>query len=546
MSRQIPTSDNFWRLINSACDGSLVDIQVQELATLLDADPTVRKVFIRHVQLRTDIQFLYRAEHACGGGLARVQATFPQATPSFSPIPSFLSTAYHGTIGFFSQELPFSLLIAAVLTGLGLWIASLVYVSSPEKIAKNSLPTATIVDPTMEVVGKITGMVDCNWADPQTATIDGANVLLGRKYALSSGLMEITYRTGAKVILQGPVTYGVESRNGGFLAIGKLTGKVEVEAAKGFSVRTPTATVVDLGTEFSVEVRPDQTTDVHVVRGAVEAVRDGRTGGVPAREHLVAGEAMRFGAVDAPPKRISVQPLRVATVPSPSEAWREVRDARQSMLLLQPVGLVATTYHRVWDANGKLLAVNDRQQAFRVVTDGIFGRGETGAGPRSSFDTLLSTAEMAIKTTTPASTHKADQSKTNFVGLLYGCRMRFDRIKVFLGRQMGDGGNWSEMPRIFILQTPVDTGSTSPESDSINWRELPLRRGYGIPFDPNPDANPGAVIEIPLTGFPSGRVGYGWAIGGVAGNGPAGYVSITELRAYGQRLEDKEVRGKKP
>ena len=185
------------------------------------------------------------------------------------PVLSYFGTAYHGTIDFFSQELPFSLLIAAVLTGLGLWIASLVYVSSPEKIAKNSLPTATIVDPTMEVVGKITGMVDCNWADPQTATIDGANVLLGRKYALSSGLMEITYDTGAKVILQGPVTYEVKSRNSGFLPVGKLTGKMEVETAKGFAIRTPTATVTDLGTEFGVEVSKEGNTTSHVFRGSV-------------------------------------------------------------------------------------------------------------------------------------------------------------------------------------------------------------------------------------------------------------------------------------
>ena len=38
--------------------------------------------------------------------------------------------------------------------------------------------------------------------------------------------MEITYDTGAKVILQGPVTYEVEA-NGGYLAVGKLTGKLE-------------------------------------------------------------------------------------------------------------------------------------------------------------------------------------------------------------------------------------------------------------------------------------------------------------------------------
>ena len=84
--------------------------------------------------------------------------------------------------------------------------------------------------------------------------------------------MEITYDTGAKVILQGPVTYEVESAAGGYLSLGKLTARVEKKAEGGspipnpqslipnplFAVRTPTATVTDLGTEFGVEVQRDQ------------------------------------------------------------------------------------------------------------------------------------------------------------------------------------------------------------------------------------------------------------------------------------------------
>ena len=57
-------------------------------------------------------------------------------------------------------------------------------------------------------------------------------VTLGDKYALSSGLMEIAYNTGARVVLQGPVTYEVEA-SGGYLSIGKLTGKLEKKVASG-------------------------------------------------------------------------------------------------------------------------------------------------------------------------------------------------------------------------------------------------------------------------------------------------------------------------
>ena len=110
---------------------------------------------------------------------------------------------------------------------------------------------------------------------------------LGDQFALASGLMEITYDTGAKVILQGPVTYEVESKDGGYLSLGRLTAKLE-RKAKGsnpqslipnpslstnhyplFTLKTPTALVTDLGTEFGVEVNEEGDTTSHVFRGSV-------------------------------------------------------------------------------------------------------------------------------------------------------------------------------------------------------------------------------------------------------------------------------------
>ena len=94
------------------------------------------------------------------------------------------------------------------------------------------------------------------------------------------------------------MTYEVESPHGGFLSVGKLTARVEKKAEGGgrraeveisnpqspipnpsllstlhsplFTVRTPTATVTDLGTEFGVEVSKEGHTTSHVFRGSVE------------------------------------------------------------------------------------------------------------------------------------------------------------------------------------------------------------------------------------------------------------------------------------
>ena len=287
MNQKMSTSEKFGALLNDVCDGTVTETQIQELEVILESDVTARKAFADHFQLLTDIRFLGQVERARNVGLAGVRATLPQTTQSSSPtLPQvFLTNIIHGPVGFYSGW-PVAYLIATVIFGIGALIGSVTYVSHPGQIAER-LPVVITgklaSEPQMEFVGRITGMVDCQWADASTEAVNGAYVPLGRKYALSSGLMEITYDTGAKVIVQGPVTYEVESAFGGYLAVGKLTARVDKKedhrsTSKSpnptlFTIKTPTATVTDLGTEFGVEVDESGTTQSHVFRGLVRVQR---------------------------------------------------------------------------------------------------------------------------------------------------------------------------------------------------------------------------------------------------------------------------------
>ena len=204
-------------------------------------------------------------------------------------------------------------------------IGSIVPVSSPQQVASRSVLPSTFgrgaggegsenVAHLPPTVGRITGMVDCRWEERSGFRVQGSDALgskpqaprpktpvsLGDRFALTSGLMEITYDTGAKVILQGPVTYDVESAAGGYLSVGKLTGKLDKDVGgRGtgdesslhpssfilhpFVIRTPTATLTDLGTEFGVEVSKEGYTTSHVFRGLVRlqvASADGKTEGI--------------------------------------------------------------------------------------------------------------------------------------------------------------------------------------------------------------------------------------------------------------------------
>ena len=210
------------------------------------------------------------------------------------PLFPFLSTALHATVNYFSPGWPLAYLVGTVIVAIGLLIGSLIPVSQPVQVAAHSaLPSRLIPEPEEELVGRITGMVDCKWADPSKAPVGYDFVSLGRQFKLKSGLMEITYATGAKLILQGPVTYEVESKDGGYLAVGKLTacvgkkgsviGGQQSEAGNRkpeiphplFFVRTPIAVATDLGTEFGVEVSKEGHTTTHVFRGSVQLQRTG-------------------------------------------------------------------------------------------------------------------------------------------------------------------------------------------------------------------------------------------------------------------------------
>ena len=284
----------------------------------------------------------------------RTQSLTPKSDPQCSPHAAiFIAGTRDGATGFFSSaSWPVAYLLATVVLGIALVVGALVPVTQPTQLA-NPSPSIARGQPSPEPmapsVGRITGLADCRWADPEAAVSVHAPVSLGHEYALVSGYLEITYDTGAKVILQGPVKYVVESQTGGFLSIGRLTARVEkkgsgfgaqdsgadagsavklpnqLAGAKGertanptlaqnethqplrsppapqpshqregrrreegdlssldphpwslFSVRTPTAVVTDLGTEFGVEVDKSGTTRSHVFQGKVELRPTGR------------------------------------------------------------------------------------------------------------------------------------------------------------------------------------------------------------------------------------------------------------------------------
>lgn len=125
------------------------------------------------------------------------------------------------------------------------------------------------------------------------------------KYELSEGFVQLTFSSGVEVIVESPSRFEMVSQTRLVLDAGRLSAKVSPEGT-GFTVETPTADVVDFGTEFSVEVTPDDVSEVHVFMGEVE-VRPKHAGGVV---RLHTDEATRMSTISKIPQGIDIDPDR--------------------------------------------------------------------------------------------------------------------------------------------------------------------------------------------------------------------------------------------
>ena len=85
---------------------------------------------------------------------------------------------------------------------------------------------------------------------------------------LESGLAEIVFYSGARVVLEGPVSFQLISSQEALCERGKLTAEVPAQA-RGFQIETPQGVVRDLGTEFAINVT-SQETELHVFKGSVQ------------------------------------------------------------------------------------------------------------------------------------------------------------------------------------------------------------------------------------------------------------------------------------
>ncbi len=135
----------------------------------------------------------------------------------------------------------------------------------PENNTNQQTPNGMTSIPLGEGFGVIEHISAAQW---KNQTIQTGDLVPQGLVQLESGMAQIELFSGVSLLIEGAAEFELHSDMEMTLKSGKIRALVP-EPARGFRVKTTTGDVVDLGTEFALEVSNERA-DMHVLQGEIE------------------------------------------------------------------------------------------------------------------------------------------------------------------------------------------------------------------------------------------------------------------------------------
>ena len=244
-------SHEFDEAVAAVCHGSTSDEQMRALNELLRSDAAARDEYILrvevHSRLASDRELFAAVEQSLwtAAGIEAPRRFDPASSPSKAVSPLRSATAVHRVI---------ALAACIALLAAGWWVLN-VWKQDDQKGAIS------------KAVAMLNRVVDAEWDQRDAAPRLGAPLEPGW-LRLKSGLAQIVFYSGARVVIEGPAEFQINSSSEASCRAGRMVAEVPPQA-HGFRVGTPQMDVTDLGTVFGLDVK-DRQTELHVFKGSVE------------------------------------------------------------------------------------------------------------------------------------------------------------------------------------------------------------------------------------------------------------------------------------
>lgn len=268
-------------LINQAVDETISRDDFERLQNLLEEDSEVRQAYLRTVRL----------VHALGeySSSSKQRESSGIQTEQSNAVGSSMKNGALGRLTLGKLALAASILV--IVGAAAFWGGRGYQNNLGNTVAQNPVANGSsdnqrpdLQQEETQIAGHATlrRAVDLSWASDSSRMLEG-DVLTAGRLAFAAGIVEIDFFSGATLIVEGPAELDIESDWSVRVVEGKLRAIVP-NAARGFIVKAADSQIIDLGTEFAVQV-DDSTAQVEVIDGEVE-LRGGKHDG----KHLLTGD----------------------------------------------------------------------------------------------------------------------------------------------------------------------------------------------------------------------------------------------------------------
>lgn len=241
-------SAEFDEAVAGVCHGSAAEAQMRALNELLRSDSKACDEYLLRIELHTRLSSnpdLF-SQLTAQAASCRLDNNKPASRARILPLHPLVPPRRRGL----AQVL--ALAACLVLVAWGVW----------SMWFKNPGATST-------AVAMLTRTVDAQWGQTRVAPRVGGALDPGT-LRLRSGLAQVVFYSGARMVIEGPAELQIVSSVEAFCPSGRLLLEVP-PPAHGFRLKTAQLNVVDLGTSFGINADGSQS-EVHVFKGKVELV----------------------------------------------------------------------------------------------------------------------------------------------------------------------------------------------------------------------------------------------------------------------------------
>ncbi len=299
-------------LISKLHDGVANEEELRRIESILSGDPEACEFYLDYTELCVQMDLELGAKTPLEISSNTIPIQISQSTSQFykgQSTKQILTPSW--------KPLPWIAVAAIVL----IFAGSLSVLLNKRVSITPSEAKATEIEPiTHDGLAILMESVGANFVDNGMQPTKTNGILYPGEIILESGITAIEFYSGARVILEGPAIFELTSENSAIFREGRLRAQVPPQAC-GFSVSTPQIEVIDLGTEFGMNIEEDgHLTEVHCFSGLVDIYEDSIKQNSKTLRSLQAGEAVR------------IQPNSIQKIPANSMAFISYPELAQTSL----------------------------------------------------------------------------------------------------------------------------------------------------------------------------------------------------------------------